>query len=161
MRRSRPDTAFRSSPFDQSLVGLRKTRQRSPGVRIVRGDMRERLPFRDERFDAVIASLSIHYFDWKTSEGIIRELRRVLRPDGWFICRVNRVGDVNFSYGEGTEIEPEFYEVRPGHRKRFFTEDSFRRLLETGFRVDSIVPRVSTRWRKDKQTLVARAQRTT
>lgn len=147
--------------FDQSLSGLLRTRERSPGVRIVRGDMRERLPFRDEQFDAIVASLSIHYFDWQTSEEIIRELRRVVRPGGWFVCRVNRVGDMNFSYGEGTEIEPEFFEVRPGHRKRFFTEDSLRKLLATAFRVDSIVPRVSTRWGKDKQTLVARAQRAT
>ncbi|MEZ4572556.1 MAG: hypothetical protein R2849_20010 [Thermomicrobiales bacterium] len=47
----------------------------------------------------VIASLSIHYFDWKTSRESSASSAVILRPDGWFICRVNRVGDINFSYG--------------------------------------------------------------
>lgn len=145
--------------FDQSLWGLRRIRERAPGTRFVRGDMRSGLPFGDEQFDAVVASLSIHYFDWRTTKGIVTEIHRVLRSEGWFVCRVNRVGDVHFEYGEGKEIEPEFFEVRPGHTKRFFDETQMRALLETAFDVDSIVPRVSTRWGKDKQTLVARAQR--
>ena len=145
--------------FDKSLWGLRRIRERAPGARFVRGDMREPLPFPDEQFDAVVASLSIHYFDWRTTERIVAEIYRVLRPEGWIVCRVNRVGDVHFEYGEGKEIEPEFFEMRAGHTKRFFNKAQLRALLETAFYVDSIVPRVSTRWGKDKQTLVARAQR--
>jgi SAM-dependent methyltransferase len=145
--------------FDQFVASLRRARRQAPGIRIVRGDMRCPLPFRNEQFDAVVASLSIHYFDWATSAAIVSEVRRVVRPGGWFISRVNSVGDVNFEYGKGAEIEPDFFEVRPGHFKRFFTEDSLRRLLDGAFDVDSIVPRVSTRWTKEKQTLVARAQR--
>ena len=145
--------------FDRSLWGLQRIRERAPGTRFVRGDMRETLPFADEQFDAVVASLSIHYFDWRTTERIVSEIYRVLRPGGWFVCRVNRVGDVHFEYGEGKEIEPEFFEVRPGHTKRFFNNAQLQALLDTAFDVDSIVPRVSTRWGKEKQTLVARAQR--
>ncbi|CAN5833714.1 hypothetical protein BH23CHL2_BH23CHL2_30780 [soil metagenome] len=145
--------------FDQSLYRLRRARERAPGARIVRGDMRQALPFADERFDVVVASLSIHYFDWRTTERIVAEAWRVLRAGGWILCRVNRVGDVHFEYGKGEEIEPEFFEVRPGHTKRFFCEKSLRELLECAFVVDSIVPRDSRRWGKDKQTLVARAQR--
>ncbi len=147
--------------FDQSLVSLLNARNRAPDIRIVRGDMRNRLPFDDQSFDLVVASLSIHYFDWKQTERIASEVCRVLKSDGWFVCRVNRVGDVNFSYGEGDEVEPEYFEVRPGHRKRFFSEDVLRTLLERDFNIDSIVPRVSKRWKKEKQTLVARAQRRT
>lgn len=144
--------------FDQSYYRLRRARGRAPGARIVRGDMRAGLPFRDAYFDLVVASLSIHYFDWKTSCAIVAEIGRVLKPRCWFLCRVNRVGDIEFEYGEGNEVEPEYFEVRPGHRKRFFTEETLRDLLETTFDVDSIVPRVSRRWTKEKQTLVARAQ---
>lgn len=144
--------------FDQSLKSLRHARHRAPEIRIVHGDMRKRLPFRDGMFDLVVSSLSMHYFTWEQSERIASEVRRVLKPTGWLICRVNRVGDLNFSYGEGDEIEPEYFEVGPGHFKRFFSEGSLSQLLETAFDVDSIVPRVSTRWKKEKQTLVARAK---
>jgi SAM-dependent methyltransferase len=145
--------------FDRFVASLRRARRQAPGIRIVRGDMRRPLPFLDEQFDAVVASLSIHYFDWATSAAIIAEVGRVIRPGGWFISRVNSVGDVNFEYGQGIEIEPDFFEVRPGFYKRFFSEAALRKLLEPEFAVDSIVPRVSMRWKKEKQTLVARAQR--
>ena len=145
--------------FDHSMYRLRHLREVAPGARIVRGDMRKRLPFSDGYFRTVVASLSLHYFDWRTSKAIVSEVGRVLQPGGWLICRVNRVGDVRFEYGRGREVEPEFFEVRPGHFKRFFSEDTLRTLLEPTFGVDSIVPRVSTRWGEEKQTLVARAQR--
>ena len=144
--------------FDHSMYRLRHLREVAPGARIVRGDMRKRLPFPDGYFCTIVASLSLHYFDWQTSKAIVSEAGRVLHPGGWLICRVNRVGDVLFEYGRGREVEPEFFEVRPGHFKRFFTEDSLRALLKTTFDVDSIVPRVSTRFGEEKQTIVARAQ---
>ncbi len=143
--------------FDQSLASLRHARQRVPGLRIVRGDMRDPLPFPNASFDRVVASLSMHYFTWEQSIRLAAEVSRILKPSGWLICRVNRVGDVNFSYAAGREIEPEYFEVGPGHFKRFFTEESLRQMLEPAFVIDSIVPRVSTRWKKEKQTLVARA----
>jgi SAM-dependent methyltransferase len=145
--------------FDRSIHQLRRTRAKAPQARLVHGDMRTGLPFADARFDIVVSSLAIHYFDWQTTCRIVAEIQRVLRPGGWLLCRVNRVGDANFEYGAGREIEPDFFEVRPGWFKRFFSEDTLRAALEPHFRVDSIAPRVSTRWGKDKQTLVAKARK--
>lgn len=145
--------------LDRSLAQLRRTRERAPGVRLVRRDMRAGLPFGDGRFDLVVSSLAIHYFDWATTCRIADEIARVLRPGGWLLCRVNHVGDVNFEYGAGRELEPEFFEVRPGHTKRFFSEAALRELLAPRFEVDSIAPRVSTRWSMQKQTIVARARK--
>jgi len=145
--------------LDRSLQQLRRTREQAPGVRLVRRDMRAGLPFDDGRFDLVVSSLSIHYFEWATTCRIAAEIARVLRPGGWLVCRVNRVGDVHFDYGVGREIEPEFFEVRPGHTKRFFSEETLREVLEAHFEVDSIAPRVSRRWGKEKQTIVARARK--
>lgn len=43
-------------------------------------DLRDRLPFRDETFDVVVASLVMHYLpDWNPT---LREFHRVLRPGG-------------------------------------------------------------------------------
>jgi SAM-dependent methyltransferase len=145
--------------LDRSLRGLRCARKRAPAARFVRADIRRGTPFDDWSFDVVVASLSIHYFDWATTCRIAAEIARILRPAGWFICRVNRVGDVNFEYGCGSEIEPEFFEVRSGHFKRYFSEPMLRELLEPHFEVDAIAPRTSKRWGQEKLTLAARARR--
>lgn len=145
--------------FDRSRFRLRRARRCAPGARFVVGDMTRGLPFPDESFDLVVASLSIHYFDWETTCRIVREIARVLRPGGRFLCRVNRVGDVHFDYGRGTEVEPDFFEVRPGHTKRFFSEESLRTVLETELDVESIAPATTHRWGAEKRTLVARSKK--
>ena len=144
--------------FDQSLYRLRRARMIAPEARFVRGDMTKPFPFDDGVFDVVVASLSLHYFDWETSQRIVAEVSRVLRPGGWLIARVNRVGDVHFDYGVGREVEPEYFEVHPGHFKRFFTASSLRRLLMPSFNIDRIDERASWRWGKEKKTLMARAR---
>jgi SAM-dependent methyltransferase len=50
-------------------------------------DLREPLPFDDAAFDAVVASLVLHYLeDWS---GPLSELRRVLKPGGRLMLSVN------------------------------------------------------------------------
>jgi SAM-dependent methyltransferase len=145
--------------LDRSMHRLRRAHELAAAARFVRADITRDMPFAADTFDIVVASLSIHYFDWATTVRIAGEIARILRPGGWLICRVNRVGDVNFEYGCGPEIEPEYFEVRPGHRKRYFTETTLRELLEPCFTIDAISARGSRRWGAEKRTLVARAQR--
>lgn len=46
-------------------------------------DLREPLPFDDDSFDGVVASLVLHYIeDWSP---VLNELARVLRPGGWLV----------------------------------------------------------------------------
>lgn len=145
--------------FDRQGGRIDVARQRAPEATFVEGDMRERFPFPDGQFDAVVASLSLHYFDWLTTVGIVSEVGRVLRPEGLLLCRVNRVGDVNFMYGEGEELEPDFFEVEPGRTKRFFTEERLRELLEPRFEIDWIRESTTQRWGKLKRILEAQARR--
>ena len=50
-------------------------------------DLAERLPFPDDSFDDVVASLVLHYLeDWS---GVLGEFRRVLKPRGRVILSVN------------------------------------------------------------------------
>jgi SAM-dependent methyltransferase len=145
--------------LDQSMQQLRRARKQAPAARFVKADITKGTPFDDKTFDVVVASLSIHYFDWATSYDVAAEIARILKPSGWFICRVNRVGDIHFEYRSGLEIEPEYFEVRPGFRKRFFNETMLRRLLEPHFDIDMIAPRTSSRWGLEKLTLVGRARK--
>lgn len=145
--------------FDGNAERITHARQIAPAATFVLGDLRERLPFDDAEFDLVVASLSIHYFDWRTTEAIVAEIARVLQPGGKLICRVNRVGDTNFLYGEGNEIEPNFFEVERGKTKRFFDEPTLRAALEPDFHITSIQPATTHRWGKLKRILVACARR--
>ncbi|OOM76109.1 hypothetical protein CLPUN_28330 [Clostridium puniceum] len=57
----------------------------------------------------ILADLSLHYFDNRTTKNIVKEIRRVLKPEGCLIGRVNSINDFNFGAGCGREIEKNFY----------------------------------------------------
>ncbi|GAA2985134.1 hypothetical protein JCM13580A_03290 [Streptomyces drozdowiczii] len=76
-------------------------------------------PFADASFDVVYAHLSVHYFDLPTTRRIMTEFRRLLRPGGLLCLMVNSVDDPE--HGEGTQLGPDYYELEPGDRKRYFS----------------------------------------
>jgi SAM-dependent methyltransferase len=74
--------------FDGSPVMIDLARRRLGGtVPLTVHDLAEPLPYEDESFDVVVASLVLHYLeDW---DGPLAELRRVLRPGGRLVASVN------------------------------------------------------------------------
>lgn len=146
--------------IDRASERLECARRIAPEAMFIPADITQPLPFDDEIFDLAIASLSLHYFPWETTLHMIREIARVLRSGSVLLCRVNRVGDANFEYGKGNELEPDFFEVEPGRYKRFFSPESLRQALETALEVEEITPADTRRWGKVKRTLHARARRT-
>jgi SAM-dependent methyltransferase len=146
--------------LDLSPDRVSQAARRAPGAHFVVGDLAVGLPFRSMVADLVVASLSLHYFDRRTTRAILRDIARVLRKDGMMLCRVNVVGQTISRWGEGVEREPDFFEVEPGRFKRFFSRDSLQEMLSRDFVVESIEPertRMSGGLAKD--TLVARARR--
>lgn len=111
-----------------ALAACTKT---APGAHLVRHDLRQRLPFRDGAFGAVIASLCLHYFDWATTERAVADVRRCLAPGGLLLCRVNSVRDVLHGAADGQEIEPGLRRVHGTYSvdKRFFTLADLERLF--------------------------------
>ena len=76
-------TGFDASP---AMVDLARQRM-GDDARLHVADLNEPLPFADEGFDDVVASLVLHYLeDWT---GPLAELRRVLRPGGRLLISVN------------------------------------------------------------------------
>ena len=114
---------------DLSPTAISEVRRRARNVRASVADHSEPLPFEDGMFDAVIADLSLHYFDAATTTRIIGEIGRVLRPSGRLLARVNSFRDVNHGAGTGEEIEPGFFRHH-GHFKRFFDEAMVRLFLD-------------------------------
>ena len=98
-------------------------------------DMREKeswKTFKDNTFSYVIADLSLHYFNEKTTNMILKEIKRILIPTGKLIARVNAVNDTVFGAGDGIEIEPNFYRnTERGIDKRFFSIEDANKFFST------------------------------
>nr|WP_233167800.1 class I SAM-dependent methyltransferase [Paenibacillus roseus] len=82
------DLGFRVTGFDLSVKLLDEARRKDEQakVRFIHGDMRE-LPFGDGEFDVTVNLFtSFGYFnEEKDNLQVLRELRRVLRPNGRFV----------------------------------------------------------------------------
>jgi SAM-dependent methyltransferase len=70
-----------------AMVDYARMRLRSAGiaerVTLRVADLGQPLPFSDATFDGIVSPLVMHYMrDWRPA---LRELRRVLRPDGWLL----------------------------------------------------------------------------
>lgn len=76
-------TGFDSS---EAMIGLARKRL-GVGAELLVADLGQPLPFDEDSFDDVVASLVFHYLeDWV---GPLREIRRILRPGGRLIVSVN------------------------------------------------------------------------
>lgn len=140
---------FTVTACDYSDSALVLTASRCPGIRTCKIDLRQRLPFPDASAAAVVADLSLHYFDEAATHRIIRELDRVLVPGGLLLVRVNSVRDLLHGAGEGTEIEAHFYQN--GHRrKRFFDAADIGRFFLQGRRILSIRETHMYRYEEEK-----------
>jgi len=119
-----------------------------PAAQAVVLDFTERLPF-EKAFDVVIASLSLHYFDWVTTEKIVAEIYRVLVPGGFLLCRLNSDKDVNYGARGFSELEPGLMDV-DGISKRFFNEASIRRLFSGRWKILELEHKAIDRFQKTK-----------
>lgn len=111
-----------------------RARKAAPAATFLHHDLRKPFPFADRSFGAVVASLSLHYFDWCTTLAIVSEIRRCLEPRGAVVCRVNSVRDFNSGAGTGREIEPNFFDTvgKYSNYKRFFDGPSVRAMFGEG-----------------------------
>ncbi|MGW3105755.1 class I SAM-dependent methyltransferase [Streptomyces sp. NPDC001100] len=99
------------SGFDASAGMLELARRRlGDGADLQVADLGSRLPYADDTFDDVVASLVLHYLeDWGPA---LAELRRVLRPGGRLIVSVDHPFAVNLIHREaGREGECDYFDT--------------------------------------------------
>lgn len=90
--------------------------------------MTERLPFESETFDLVFASLSIHYFDDKTTKKLVSEIKRVLKNDGLFIGSVNGTEALKVINETAVKLENNFY-LNEDRYIRLFDKEEIKKFI--------------------------------
>ncbi|MBI5948278.1 MAG: class I SAM-dependent methyltransferase [Chloroflexi bacterium] len=141
---------FRVTGCDRYAAALARARIAAPAAAYLRLDIARPLPFRSGTFDAAIASLSLHYLPWVETLAAVAEVRRVLRPGGLFLFRVNASDDVNFGAGRGEEVEPGLFRVdgEPGRWspvKRFFDAAMVHAMAAGAFEIERLEHRAIDR----------------
>lgn len=122
------ERGYRVISCDYSMEALNRLKYfiEKPETRLF--NMLDGLPFDKNSACVVIADLSIHYFSWNDTKKIINDIARVLVTEGYFICRVNSVKDINYGAGQGIKLEDNFYNVH-GNLKRFFDQEQLLKLF--------------------------------
>ena len=119
--------------LDRSAVAIASARGRVPSGAFHCQDIRAPFPVADESIGVVLASLSLHYFDWPQTTGLVERVRRTLRPGGMLLCRVNSTNDHRHGASGHPAIAENFYLVE-GRPKRFFDRAAVDRLFAGGWR---------------------------
>lgn len=111
---------------DYSKVAIETIQREMPKAKTSLFDMTQKFPIEDNFTDVVIADLCLHYFDKKITEDIIREIKRVLKPNGILLFRVNSINDVNYLSDACTMAEDFVWTPKSKKSRRLFNEQSIR-----------------------------------
>lgn len=112
---------------DISNIALNEVKKFNSNTMIV--DMSKSLPFESNSFDLVFANLSIHYFDDRTTKGLMNEIKRILKKDGLFIGSVNGTEGYNVIKDTVIKVENNFY-FNKNKYIRLFDEKELRKYLD-------------------------------
>lgn len=114
-------------------------------------DMLDGLPFDDNSRDLIIADLSLHYFSDKETKGIVSEIKRVLKPGGNLLFRVNSTNSTEYKKLKSNnteEIEKNFFYAN-NMKKRFFDKEDLEKYFKD-FSFEYVSEENMTRWNPDK-----------
>src|SRR5262249_12469064 len=123
---------YSGTATDLSAEAIERARAKyGPGIRFLRADMTERLPFPDAGFDAVMSNVARHMFPDRVTRAVFAEVGRVVRPGGLFLFHVNALEDrpLRARWQPATELEPDFVIEESGQTMHFFSGDYLRDLL--------------------------------
>lgn len=109
---------------DISSEALKVLSENIENAKTIELDMSKKLPFEDNTFDLVFANLSIHYFDSATTVKLLKEIKRIIKNNGYFIGSVNSTQTFQFIKDKAIEIEPNYY-YESGRNVRLWDMNQF------------------------------------
>lgn len=107
---------------DISKNVLDRLKLKYPDVETLEFDMSESFPFESNSIDLVFANLSIHYFDKKTTEKIVSEIKRILKDGGYLVGTVNSTNSIDES---NFKLVEENYYFNDNKYGRYFDKEQF------------------------------------
>ncbi len=111
---------------DFSEEGLKIVKNNIPSSKVKLMDFANNYSLEENIADLIIANLSLHYFDEKTTFNILNNIRKTLTANGVLILRVNSINDKNYGAdNKSIEIERHYYKSSTLN-KRFFDEDDIK-----------------------------------
>ncbi len=111
---------------DLSYEALANIERKLPKSKTLQMDMTVDFPIADESYSLIIADLCLHYFSVKDMIHVMKEIKRILKPNGILLARVARVDDYDYGAGVGEKIEKNYY-FEGSYYKRFFEEEDIQK----------------------------------
>lgn len=120
--------------FSRKALEIAKAKRGKLKIRFKNSDLAKgKLPFADNSFEIVYSSLSLHYFDEKTTQKLFNEIYRVLKPKGVLALLVNSMDDPEIKNFE--KIDEYFYRDPLGLEKRYFTLEYLEEKIKGKFEI--------------------------
>lgn len=116
------------------------------GVKLDHG---KALPFKNNVFEVVVASLCLHYFEDIVTLDIIKEIGRLLTPGGLLLARFNSVNDKNYGAVGYPERGNGLFDVN-GRSKRFYSGADVENLFSGKWEIAYLQERNIDRFEKNK-----------
>jgi len=136
--------------IDLSAEALEEARARVPSAQIHWQDVREPFPLTAGTVGVVVASLSLHYFDWPETMALVERIRQHLRPRGLLLCRLNSTHDHHHGASRDPDPAADNFYLVDGVPKRFFDRRAVDRLFASGWRMRSVSEHVVERYAQPK-----------
>ena len=105
--------------IDYSDDALRILKQNIDDAVTIQMDFEKEWKLSKNSSDLIIANLSLHYFDEKTTFNILNHIKNTLIDRGILIVRLNSINDNNYGADSSKEIEHHYYDSN-NIKKRFF-----------------------------------------
>jgi SAM-dependent methyltransferase len=135
--------------LDLSADSVTRTQERVPGAQVYHQDIRAPFPVAPGSTAVVLASLSLHYFEWAETVALVERIRQTLTHPGLFLCRLNSTRDHHYGASGHPQISENYYRVN-GEPKRFFDHDSVLKLFATGWQILSLEEQITDKYQHPK-----------
>jgi SAM-dependent methyltransferase len=116
-------------------------------------DMRDDFPFDDNFTSLIVADLSLHYFTEVDTIRIVNEIKRILRPNGILLMRLNSVNDINYGSRDGIELSKNYRRTEWDGDKRYFDEADIDRFFKEFDFIYKNEERMTERYEKGAKVL--------
>lgn len=123
---------------DSSEVVIKQDREHFPhsGVQFEVLDMQQPLPYLPASFDVVYANLALHYYPEEKTQGIIKNISKILKNDGVLAFACKSKDDIRTK--DAQQVENNVFVAPNGHALHLFSISYTRQLLEGIFGITYI-----------------------